>query len=97
MDPMEPTRYVWEKVMLAVTALCGGARCFEDRLADAYLSQLIRLGPGDAPADLELDLEWIREFCQRHVEQKQPIDDLDRSAVTEKLVSLLIETSRRTA
>jgi hypothetical protein len=93
------TDYLWEKVMVAVSCLASGAGSFESRLHDAYVSALMRLDLKDPPPELAEDLRWILELCQCHQASAgmTQISEQDRRKVVEKLIHILIETSRLTA
>lgn len=87
--------------MVAVSSLASGAGSFEDRLYNAYISALIRLEQTDAPESLAEDLKWVLDFCRAHHPAQQQymteIPELQRGELVEKLMHLLIETSRMTA
>ncbi len=86
--------------MDAVDCLCAGTGSFEERFYSAYISALIRLRPGEPPRELADDLRWIHELCDRHVVpsagRMNSVPDADRRKLVEKLIHLLIQTSRMT-
>lgn len=98
---MAKVDYIFEKVSVALQTLCEGTGSFEKRLHDADLSALMRLGSNDAPAELAEELNWVLNLCVRHFvageDTMSPVPEEDRIKVAEKLVNLLIETSRMTA
>jgi hypothetical protein len=93
--------YIWEKVMVAVGCLCSGTGSFEERFYNAYNDALIRLRVGEPPPKLAEDLRCVLEMCDRHhvpdAPKMSPVPDTDRRKLVEKLIHLLIETSRMTA
>lgn len=97
---MASVNYIWEKVMVAVNCLCAGTGPFEERLYNAYISALMRLDSRDPNAELADDLNWVLMVCQRQVVSGEgrmsPVPELDRHKIAEKLVSLLIKSSRMT-
>src|ERR1035441_8855806 len=92
--------YIWEKITVAVSCLCGGTGSFEERFYNAYNDALIRLRPGEPPPKLAEDLRWVLEMCDRHnvpdAARMNSVLDTDRRELVEKLIHLLIETSRMT-
>jgi hypothetical protein len=95
----ESVGYLWEKTMVAVDCLCGNSS-FESRVVDAYISALGRLQLEDAPPELSEDLRWVLDFCHAQINNGQitrPISESDRRKLTEKLIHILIESSRMTA
>ena len=88
--------YLWEKIMVAVSCLCGGGS-FEDRLHNAYISALMRLRVDDAPKTLSDDLRWVLTFCQDNALPEgrgmRKIGELDRKKLIDTLIHLLAETS----
>lgn len=97
---MAAVNYIWEKVAVAVESLCG-AGTFEDRLYDAYISALIRLGSSDPPAEIAEELNWVLLKCKHHVvdgqDRMSAVPEADRRLIVTKLVHVLIATSRMTA
>jgi len=97
---MASVDYLWEKVMVAVDCLCAGAGPFEERLYNAYISALMRLDSSDPNAELADDLNWVLMVCHRHIVpgggRMSAVPELDRCKIAEKLVSLLIKSSRMT-
>ena len=53
--------YGWEKLFVAVDGMARSRGSLQERLRDAYVSSLIRLGPGSVPADEEDRLAEIAE------------------------------------
>ena len=96
---MPSTNYLWEKVTVAVDCLASGTGSFESRLHDAYISAIMRLDLKDPPPHLTDDLRWILEFCERRQSATgmSQISEPDRRTIVEKLIHILIETSRLTA
>ena len=84
--------------MVAVDCLASGSDPFEDRLYNAYISALMRLKPNDSPPELASDLRWVLELCERNQSPTgmSQISESDRRKVVEKLMHILIETSRLT-
>lgn len=87
--------------MVAVDCLASGPGSFERRLYDAYISALIRLESIDAPASLAKDLKWVLSFCHQHhaagTDFMTEVPELQRGEFVDKLLHLLIESSRLTA
>src|SRR5690349_11992273 len=57
--------YAWEKFYVAVDTLASGTGSIQERLADAYMSALIRLYPADLPKNLREDFEKLRVTMRR--------------------------------
>lgn len=97
---MASTDYLWEKVMTAVDCLASGAGSFESRLYNAHVSALTRLDLRDPPPELADDLRWVLELCQRHQTPDRggmaAVSESDRHKLVEKLIHILIVTSRLT-
>jgi hypothetical protein len=95
---MADVGYVWEKVSLTVDALCGGAGPFDERMANAYHSQLCWLNQGDGNAEIADDLNDVLRMMDAHFEggRREPFAEEERFAVASKLVHILIVTSRLT-
>ncbi len=93
--------YIWEKAMDAVKCLCSGSGSFEQRFYNAYIEALIRLRPGRPPKFFADDLNWILELCDRHVvvaeEKVNQISETDQRKLVEKLIHLVIQSSRMIA
>ncbi len=93
--------YIWEKTTVALSCLCSGNGSFEQRFYSAYIEALERLRPGRPPKYFEEDLRWILELCGRHVVASEARVDLipepDQRKLVEKLIHLLIESSRMIA
>ena len=51
--------YAWEKLYAAVLTLAEGSSPVQQRLADAYVSQLMRLTAADLPADMQDDFKLL--------------------------------------
>jgi hypothetical protein len=51
--------YVWEKFYAAVLILAGSQGTVQERLADAFTGQLIRLETNDLPEELRGDFEQL--------------------------------------
>ena len=49
--------YAWEKFHLAVLTLAGSQGTVQERLADAFAGQLMRLNVNDLPEELRGDFE----------------------------------------
>ncbi len=98
--------------MVAVDCLASGDGSFESRLYNAWISALVRLDitekpselakefAKDLPDDLSEDLQWVLGFCRSHhplgTSYMSEVAELDRSKVADKLIHILIETSRMT-
>lgn len=99
---MAAKEYIWEKVTVAVICLCAEFGSFEERLHNAYDSALALAGlePKDTPQELAEDLNWVLELCRGHEVPEEgrmrTILETDRRKLVEKLVHLLIQTSRMT-
>lgn len=98
---MNQTHYIWEKVMVAVVCLASSDNPFEKRLFNAWSSALERLTLNGAPSELADDLRWILEYCHEnkltHEETMKPLSPEDREKMVDKLIHVLITTSRLTA
>ena len=97
---MSSLNYLHEKVTVAVTCLCGDTGTFEERLYNAFISALCRLDSSDPTVELADDLNWIRLVCKQHLvpseERMSDIPELERGKIAEKLISLLVKSSRMT-
>jgi hypothetical protein len=91
---------IWQNVSAAVCTLCEGQGTFEERLSDAFTSNLLTLGSYDATAEIAEDLKSVLLACDRHVildaGKMKSIDESDRRLICRKLVNLLVATSRMT-
>jgi hypothetical protein len=58
--PGKSLDYGWETLFRVVLGLAGAQGSLRERLRDAYVSGLDRLGPEHVPVDRELDLAEIR-------------------------------------
>ena len=87
--------------MVAVDCLASGTGSFESRLYNAQVSALMRLDLKDPPPELTDDLRWVLELCQRHQipdrATMSEVSESDRRELVEKLIHILIVTSRLTA
>ncbi len=75
---MRSLEYTFEKLWATVAILAEGHGTVQERLADAYTSQLMRLTPDDIPADMRdafIELE-------RRLTVKDPVADEGRVAAT---------------
>jgi len=63
--------YVWEKFHLAVLTLAGGHGTVQERLADAFAGQLMRLNVNDLPEELRGDFEEV----ERLLTSGEPVGD----------------------
>lgn len=89
--------YTWEKFFTAVLILATGQSSLQERLADAYISALMRLGLEDIPKDMHNEFEEI----QKSLTRVKPIGDegsvnatirtmgeIEAGQLAEKIVSL---------
>ena len=53
--------YTWERLFAGILTLAGGPAGIRERLADAYMSQIIRLRPQDLPEQLRDDFRLLQE------------------------------------
>ncbi len=57
--------YVWEKLMVAVSGMAASEQSLQERLADAYVSSLIRLDAEDLPGELQEDFRALEDAMGR--------------------------------
>jgi hypothetical protein len=93
--------YIHEKVWVAIGCLCEGSQPFEARMFGAYVSALGRLGSSDPTAEIAEDLNSALLMCLDHIPEDGgrmiPWSEMDQSRVCEKLLRVLVATSRMTA
>jgi hypothetical protein len=63
--------YVWEKFHTSVLILAGSQGTVQERLADAFTAQLIRLNADDLPEELRGDFEQL----ERQLTSDEPVGD----------------------
>jgi hypothetical protein len=93
---MSSPRYVWEKMYVAIDCLCKEGS-FNTRLYNATVSALMRLEDNDLTGDLAEDLKHILDWTKRNITegslQREP-DELERNELIEKMLHVLLETTR---
>ncbi|BBO32538.1 hypothetical protein [Lacipirellula parvula] len=96
---MSSVDYVWEKVAVAITALCQGDGTFEERLFNAWVPALMVLNSNDGSAEIAEELNVLLMVGNRYISEGRmlPIPDTDRFLIVDKLINLLIETTRLTS
>jgi hypothetical protein len=72
--------YTWEKFFTAVLTLATGQNSLKDRLADAYISALIRLRPDDLPGPMREEFAELKQALTN----VEPIGDEGRVFATVK-------------
>lgn len=92
---MSSPGYVWEKMYVAVSCLCGDGS-FKTRLENATVSALIRLNDDDLSGELGGDLAHILNWTKRNMVggsiQKEP-NELEKKELIEKMLHVLLETN----
>lgn len=87
--------YVWEKMYVAIDAMCGKSS-LSDRLVNATISALIRLNEDDLPpGDLRDDLEYVLGWTKGNVVAGQVTklpDDLEHDRLIKKMLHIMLET-----
>ena len=92
---MNSPDYVWEKMHVAISSLCGEGS-FKERLGNATVSALMRLDDDDLPGELGQDLKFILDWTKRNLAndaiQREP-NELERYQLIEKMMHILTETT----
>ncbi len=89
--------YAWEKLFLAVSGMASSDGSVQDRLADAFVSQLHRIQDGDMPEEMEAVFRAIRTAMTRNgsfVNSARAMSNEEASNHIEKLVGILSDASR---
>ena len=94
--PPSSPDYVWEKMYSAIWSMCGKGS-LEERLSNASISALMHLEERDLPEgrlreDLKYVLRWTKDNTAGDRSMKKLPDDLELRALTEKMLSILLET-----
>jgi hypothetical protein len=89
--------YVWEKMYVAIDAMCGRGSV-KERLANATESALMRLTDDDMKGtelyeDLQFVLSWTKANMLGGEIQRVP-DELGHNKLIEKMLHILMETTR---
>jgi hypothetical protein len=97
MTDMASPDYVWEKMLVAICAMCGRGS-LETRLANATVSALMRLkeddlGRGDLREDLRYILSWTKENLKGDTDVVKVPNDIELSRLIEKMLHILLETN----
>jgi hypothetical protein len=92
--PKNSPDYVWEKMYLAITSMCGKAP-LEQRISNATMPALAGLNDDDlegkAGEDLKYVLRWTKDNVLSGKLGKIP-DDAEHSMLVEKMLSVLLAT-----
>jgi hypothetical protein len=80
MEAIMSAAYTWEKLYAAVHTLATGTDDLKNRLADAYISALVRLEPSDFPPNSRAEFADFRAAMVR----VEPQGDEGRVAATVK-------------
>jgi hypothetical protein len=86
--------YVWEKMYVAIDCLCGKGE-FEERLANATVSALMRLNDDDLDGALGDDLRYVLSWTKGNLDAghvRRIPDDVEHAKLVEKMLHILIET-----
>jgi predicted RNase H-like HicB family nuclease len=95
--------YAWEKLHAAVLTLAEGSANVRERVADAYIGQLIHLDPEDLPGSIRADFAALEAPLarvaaadeDRVVKMAAAINDFEAKQIAAKIVALYDEVARR--
>ena len=92
---MSSSRYVSEKVYVAVGCLCEGDASFTERLESATISALLRLNRDDAVPEIADDLDFVLQLSRDNMRDGHLVRELDsgeRRQFVEALLRILVAT-----
>jgi predicted RNase H-like HicB family nuclease len=96
--------YAWEKLHAVVLTLAEGSASVRERVADAFIGQLIHLDPEDLPGSIQADFAALRESLapmaaaedeDRVAKMAAAINDFEAKQIAAKIVALYDEVARR--